>query len=103
MSLPAIMYFARTVGWLAVAALIGSVLVSALRLLVQVLYGHNISESIRIAAWFFVLSYLIIWISTSVASVLVLLRKIRKAGVTVDYISRLSPHERMAFEKKHGF
>jgi len=97
------MYFARTVGWLAVAALIGSVLVGALRLLVQVLYGHNISESIRIAVWFFVLSYLIIWISTSVASVLVLLRKIRKAGVTVDYISRLSPQERKAFEKRHGF
>jgi hypothetical protein len=97
------MYFVRIVGWLAIAALIGGVFVGALRLLVQIMYGHSVGDSLKIAVWFFVLADLIIWVSTATASIFVLLKKIKKTGFTVDYISKLSVKERKVFEKQHGF
>lgn len=78
-------------------------LIGALRLLVQMLYGHSFSNSVGIAAIFFWIAYTLIWVSSSIVVVFGLLKKAKEAGVTLDYVSRLPAQERKAFEKLHGF
>jgi hypothetical protein len=102
-SIPAGKYFARKVAAGAIAASVGGLFIGALRFLTQVLYGHPFLESLKPAAIYFLIAYLLIWISGSVAMIFGLLNKAKESGVTIDYISKLPVQERKDFEKQHGF
>jgi predicted membrane channel-forming protein YqfA (hemolysin III family) len=101
--MPIFRYFLWKIIACAIGALGGGLVVGALRLLVQVLYGHSFSASVGVATIFFGIAYMLIFVSSSVAAVFILRQKAKRVGVTFDYISKLSAEERKAFEKQHGF
>ncbi len=103
MNIYIIKYFSFKVAVIAVASLIGGLFIGALRLLVQILYGHTFLESLKVAAVYSTIAYLVIWLSASVAGIFGLLKKAKEAGVTIDYVSKLPLQERKDFEKRHGF
>ena len=98
-----IRYFARKVAVGAIAASVGGLFIGALRFLVQILYGHPFLESLKPAAVYSLIAYLLIWFSGSVATIFGLIRKAQEIGITIDYLSKLPAQEHKDFEKQHGF
>ena len=103
MTVSELTYFTKKIIICSTISLIGATFVGIIKFIVELLYGYPIIASAKEGAVFFLIIYLSIWISGLVGTIFLLRKRAKAAGVTIDYVSKLLPRERKAFEKEHGF
>nr|RAV90994.1 hypothetical protein DBT45_09695 [Aerococcus tenax] len=102
MTLNAARYCLRQVAILFFVALIPAVFTGVVKFAVELAYGHPAWIALGPALVFFVGMYLFIAIGSSVATLVIVLKKLQQAGFSLDYLGGLQKDERQKFEREHG-
>ncbi len=93
-------YLARQAMAISVAALIPAIWVGALKLGVEMLYGHSFWVSLGPAELFFFMVYGIVAVGGWIASSYILSRNCRRAGITLTRFVTLPRSEQDQLEKQ---
>jgi hypothetical protein len=103
MKIAVLTYFMRQVAFMGFGAMIVSLVLGALKTLVEVLFGHPFWISLQVGAVFFLIPFAGILVIGSVCVIFAIVRKAKSLGLTMEYICNLGPEERKKFRAKNGF
>jgi hypothetical protein len=103
MKIAVLAYFMRQVAFIGFAAIIVSLVLGALKTLVEVLLGHPFWISLQVSFVFFLIPFALILVIGSVAVIFSISKKAKSLGLTMEYICNLLPDERKKFREKNGF
>ncbi len=90
------------IGGLALVILVASLFVWIVGFIAELLYGVSALRALSFVVFMFVWTFVVALLVTSVAVLISLTSRARKAGISLDDLAGMSKAERMEFQKKHG-